>query len=310
MREVRVRAPAKVNLALRILGRRPSGFHDLETLFQAVDLCDDLVVRVMPGEGIELDVSGADVGPAEDNLVVRAARAFLREGSIETGLSIRLAKRIPAGAGLGGGSSDAGATLRGLQAMFPGAVADERMADLAAALGSDVPFFVGRAGLALGRGRGEVLHSLPPLAEGHLVIGCPPVHVATAEAFGALARERAMGTTTMPGGASGRARTPFFGADSPPTQWSEVAELAVNDFQPMVVRDYPLVGQALDGLRATEPIFALLSGSGSAVFAVYPDASAADRATAAASKACPHVPFVRARTLSALPGLNPRGGTT
>jgi 4-diphosphocytidyl-2-C-methyl-D-erythritol kinase len=303
VREVRIRAPAKVNLALRILGRRESGYHDLETLFQAVDLCDDVSLRVTSGAGIDLEVSGADVGPAEDNLVVRAARAFLSEGSITTGLSIRLEKRIPAGAGLGGGSSDAGATLRGLRALFPEALDRERIAGLAATLGSDVPFFVGNAGLSLGRGRGEVLRPLPPLPEGQLVIGCPPVHVATAGAFGALARSRA-------GGAAAPAPASLLSGGHPLVRWDDVAELAVNDFEATVTRDHPLVAVALDTLRATDPVFALLSGSGAAVFGVYTDASAADEGCDVASAACPSVRFVRARTLSALPGLNPRGPTT
>lgn len=319
MSEVRAQAPAKINLTLRILGRRASGFHDLETLFQAVDLYDDLHICTRPTPGVSLEVSGADVGPADDNLVVRAARAFLAEGSIDKGLSIRLLKRIPAGAGLGGGSSDAGATLRALRELFPGAVPSERLADLAAELGSDVPFFVGDAGLALGRGRGEILRPLPPLPEAHLVLGCPPVHVATAEAFGALARERARargdegeaeggkGAAARGGGAG---RTGPCLADPLPARWAEVAELAGNDFEATVVRDHPLVGRALDTLRATRPVFALLSGSGSAVFALHAGAPEADRAWAAASQACPGVRFLRARTLSALPGLNPRGPTT
>ena len=305
MREVRAKAPAKINLTLRILGRRASGFHDLETLFQAVDVYDDLVLGTTLTPGVALEVSGADVGPAHDNLVVRAARAFLAEGPVAMGLSIRLVKRIPAGAGLGGGSSDAGATLRALQELFPGAVPRERIATIAAELGSDVPFFVGEAGLALGRGRGEVLRPLPPLAEAHLVIGCPPVHVATSEAFAALARDR-----EREGGraSEGHAERPLL-ADPLPTRWAQVAELAGNDFEPTVVRDYPLVGQALDTVRATRPVFALLSGSGSAVFGLYADGPAADRAWADASEACPGVRFLRARTLSTLPGLNPRGPT-
>ena len=300
MTGIHVRAPAKVNLALRVLGRRPSGFHELETLFQAVDLCDDVAIRTTSHPGVTLDVSGADVGPAEDNLVVRAARAFLSEGSISTGLSIWLEKRIPAGAGLGGGSSDAGATLRALRALFPHAVDEMRITDLAAALGSDVPFFVGDAGLSLGRGRGEVLRPLPPLPEAHLVIGCPPVHISTAGAFGALARDRETGGTRP---------TSLFSDRKLPGDWDGVAELAVNDFEATVCRDYPLVALALDALRATNPGFALLSGSGSAIFGVFSDASTADRARDVAEGACPSVRFVRARTLSALPGLNPGGPT-
>ncbi len=297
--EVRLLAPAKVNLTLRILGRMPSGFHELESLFQAVDLCDELVVRRTEGSGTTLEVAGADVGPVDDNLVVRAALAFREAGGIDTGLALRLDKRIPAGAGLGGGSSDAGATLRALDHMFPKAVSGATLRALAADLGSDVPFFIGPAGLELGRGRGEILRALDPLPAAHLVLGLPPVHVPTGPTFGALARARRE--------RGGRLPEPLFDAHPIPSTWSAVAALAVNDFEDSVAATYPEVASTLTALRSTDPLMTLLSGSGGTVFAVYTDAAAAEAARREAAGGWPSIRFERVATLATLPGLNASG---
>ena len=152
---MRLEAPAKVNLLLRVLGLRADGFHDLDTLFQAVGLCDEVVVA-LSGGGIELAVEGPDVGPVEENLAYRAAKAFLdAEGAAaRVGVDILLRKRIPAGAGLGGGSSDAAAVLRCLDALRARPFPRSKLVRIGAALGSDVPFFLGDGALARGRGRG------------------------------------------------------------------------------------------------------------------------------------------------------------
>lgn len=295
---MRVRAPAKVNLTLRVLGRRPSGYHDIETLFQAVDLCDELVVAKATQPGVEVVVHGADVGPLADNLVTRAARAVLAAGGLSEGVAIALEKRIPAGAGLGGGSSDAGATLRALNELFPGVVSPAGLLAIAGSLGSDVPFFVGTEGLARGQGRGEVLTPLPALPPAYVVLGLPPVQVATAAAYGALARAR-----EAKGASVDAAPRPSGGAGS----WPDIARSATNDFEPVIAAAHPPVARALSALRATHPLFALLSGSGAAVFGVYVDAREADAARSAAADACPDVTFRTVTTLEALPGLNPAG---
>lgn len=297
---LRVRAPAKVNLTLRILERLPSGFHALETLFQAIDLCDSLEVEVRRESGVALEVVGADVGPADDNLVVRAARAWLAETGVEWGLAVRLTKAIPAGAGLGGGSSDAGAMLRVLDHWMPGAVAEERRLAIGAELGSDVPFFTGKGGLVLGRGRGERMTPLPPLPPAWLVVGMPRVHVATGPAYGRLARGRADSGGAVP--------PPLFDGESDvPRSWPEVASVALNDFEPVVAGAHPPIAAALAAIRAQHPAFALLSGSGAAVFGLFTDAAAAERAVGEARAACPESRFELARTLDRLPAVEPAG---
>lgn len=292
---VEVAAPAKVNLLLRVLDRRADGFHELETLFQAIDFGDRLTLARSETPGVELEVVGAELGPAADNLVVRAARAFLDRWAPGGGVRVTLEKRVPAGAGLGGGSSDAGATLRALPGLFGVDVAGDELHPLASELGSDVPFFLGPSGYAVATGRGERTRGLPPLPEAWLVVGLPPVHVATGPAFGALAEARR----------GGPAPRPVLGASPPPSTWSEVARLASNDFESGVVERYPEVGRALDALRQGEPELALLSGSGGAVFAVH---RARPRAEAAADQARAHAPssrFVVARTLGLLPPPEP-----
>lgn len=288
---VRILAPSKVNLWLRVLGRRADGFHELDTLFQAVGLCDEVTVYRRGGEGVALSVDGADLGPTRENLAYRAALAFRDAAGSAAGshaVDIRLRKRIPAGAGLGGGSSDAAAVLRCLNVLWGTPLAPAVLVEVGASLGSDVPFFLGDATLARGRGRGEILEPLRPLPEAQLVLVLPPVHVATGPAYGALARHRAVhGTET---------------GVAPPegdTSWLDLAEVASNDFELVVPAAHPPVGAALEELRAAGARPALLSGSGGACFGVFPGERAAAAAAALTQRlGCP---ALAVRTLAAFP---------
>ena len=268
MNRVRVLAHAKVNLHLRVLGRRADGYHDLETIFQAIDLHDVLEIEE-GGAGVALSVTGEDEGPVEDNLVARAARAFLaRAGRGLEGVRVRLEKRIPTGAGLGGGSSDAAATLRALDALFPRAVPPEEIRAIAEGLGSDVPFFLGPTPLALGRGRGEVIEPITPLPSLPGVVVLPEGRVATASAYRELDLQRE--------GKPAAASQPL----GPPSDWNAAAASARNDFEPVVGVTRPDVGRTLAALRETKPRLSLLSGSGSASFALYDSEEGAEAAAA------------------------------
>ena len=258
-----VSAPAKVNLRLRVLGRRTDGYHDIDTLFQAIDLTDDVSVR-LGGPGVRLDVAGADVGPPEGNLAYRAAARLMAEVGFDGGCDIRLVKRIPAGAGLGGGSSDGAAVLGCVARLRALAQGDARVARVAAELGSDVPFILEASPLAHGRGRGELLEPLEPLPAADLVLVSPSVHVSTAAAYEALSSSRRGG----PG-------TPEPEAHEP-RSWAEVAALASNDFQPVIAAAHPEVRRALQALESAGASFALMSGSGSSVFGHFPDAANAE----------------------------------
>lgn len=319
--EFQVEAPAKVNLLLRILDRRPDGYHDLETLFQAVGFYDTLRLRVAAGPDVELRVEGADVGPVAENLVLRSVRAFEEATGCRVGLEITLTKRIPAGAGLGGGSSDAGATLRTLNRMWGSPLTRERLLEVAGVLGSDVPFFACDAAYALATGRGEVLTPLPPLPRRTLILALPPVHVATGPAYAALADARADGGHLVSGPLFGGLQDPAPWAEplvSPagswrgptgalpepaalPDDWPEVARIATNDFHEVVRRLMPEVDRAISALEGEEAPLVLLSGSGAAVFALpVAGADAADLARIA-SRVEPDTRFIPVETLAHLP---------
>ena len=165
-------APAKINLVLEILGRRDDGFHALETVFQTLELADEVAVEVRPGDGIGLVVEGADLPAGPENLAWRAAAAYTARHPIGR-VAIHLRKRVPHGAGLGGGSSDAAAVLRALARLDPDPLPATDLAVIALALGSDVPFFL-VGGTAHALGRGEELTPLPDAADQVVTILKPP----------------------------------------------------------------------------------------------------------------------------------------
>ena len=277
-RAVSLRAPAKVNLLLRVLARRPDGFHELETLFQAIDFTDELTVELV-GDSVELEVVGADVesakdglGPVADNLAVRAAEAYRLAADLHSGVRILLTKNIPLGAGLGGGSSDAAAVLRALNHLTDGAVAKDTLLAIGAELGSDVPFFLCGSTFALARGRGEELTVLRPLPSTDVVLVCPPVHVSTGPAYAALAGRRA--STGLP---------PPACLERMPSDWDMVDEIAANDFEALVSDEHPEVRRALASLRDAGLRSVMLSGSGAACFGFAADAS---QASSTAERLC------------------------
>ena len=288
-----VDAPAKVNLFLRVLGRREDGFREIETVFQALSLADEVRVeatterdaRAVARDSVTLEVEGPDLGPPESNLAVRAARRFQEATGFRARVHIGLTKRIPAGAGLGGGSSDAAAVLR-CMASLAGFEDEELLHGIACELGSDVAFFVGDSPLALGRGRGEVLTPMAALPEAHLVLALPPVHVSTADAYAAL-----------PSDSAGEVRPLDLSAA---LDWDWVIPLAENDFEAVVSGAHKEVGASLDGLRAMGAEVALLSGSGAASFGLFADRN---RAAAAATNLTARLgwPVLVTRTRTHLP---------
>jgi len=268
-----VEAPAKVNLFLRVLHRRDDGYHELETLFQAVSLADEVRVTVAEDApaGERLDVVGPDLGPVESNLAVRAARRFREVSGLDAEVRIHLLKRIPAGAGLGGGSSDAAAVLRCLSRLTSFEDLDALHA-IACELGSDVPFFLDGAPLGYGRGRGEVVEPLPPLPEAAFVLSLPPVHISTPDAYASLAAARSLAGSVLE-----RPELALPHMDEPST-WTAICDLCENDFEPLIAATHAEVAASLEGLRSEGARVALLSGSGAAAFGLFADNEEADRA--------------------------------
>lgn len=262
MPSARVAAYAKINLALRILAREAGGYHQLETLFCRVDLADDVVVRVGDDDTRALDCAGADVGPVEENLAWRAAAAYAERDGWPRGFAIEIEKRIPVGGGLGGGSADAGAVLRALNALNPRPLPQHELLAIAGSLGADVPFLATDAPLALAWGRGERMLALPALPARDVALVLPPFAVATADAYGWLAETRA-------GGAS-RFHQPMLHPLAAVTTWEGAARHSENDFEPVVFARRPELGAIYEKLATLEGVsLARMSGSGSTLFALF-----------------------------------------
>lgn len=255
---LRIAAHAKANLFLRVLSREVSGFHSIETLLTLLELADELVVeRVV--EGVELEVQGADTGPAEENLAYRAAALMLQATGRRFGVRISLTKNIPVQAGLGGGSSDGAAALHAVNAIAGNAVPQHEILQYAARLGSDVPFFASGAPLALAWGRGERLFRLPapPPAPALLVI--PPAGVSTEHAYGRIDAARLHET---------RRGAVVLDADAL-TSWGGIGRLGGNDFESVIFGDHPELKTTFERVAETGPLLVRLSGSGSALIAIY-----------------------------------------
>lgn len=251
-------AQAKVNLALRVLAREESGFHQLETLFARIDLADS--VRVATDTSVrELSCPGLDVGPPERNLAWRAAEAYAAEAGWPRGFQIAIEKRIPVGGGLGGGSADAGAVLRILNTISPTPLSDANLATIAFRLGADIPFLTTDAPFALAWGRGERLLTLNPLPAREVVLCLPPFGVETAAAFGWIAEARKQEPL--------RAPAPLRAADL--DRWDGIVRLAHNDFETPVIHRHPAIAACLEALTAAGARIARMSGSGSTVFGIF-----------------------------------------
>ena len=269
----RVIAQAKVNLLLRILAREQSGYHSLETIFLRLDLGDDVAVRVTSGRTI--DASGptmppGGLGPAEKNLAYRAAVAYADATGWPNGFSIEITKRIPVGGGLGGGSADAGAVLRALDALSPSPLGS-RLVELGAELGADVPFMTIDSPMALAWSRGERMLPLRAPQPKPTLLVVPDFGINTAEAYGWLAHDR--GKYDPVGG--------LIASDGLAT-WEGIVGLATNDFQAVVGRRHPVIAEVVDELASVGAVISMLSGSGSTVFGVFdsaPDAAVLTRST-------------------------------
>lgn len=300
--KVTIAAPAKVNLSLRVGGLEPSGFHHLTTLFCALELSDTVVLRSGRPGAAALDVDYAPplqtlpaLGPAEDNLAARAAADFADRAGLDGLPRIRLVKRIPAGGGLGGGSSDAAAVLRAMRRLHPRRLDRTALLEIARGLGSDVPFFLLGTPLARAEGRGDLVTPLPPLPQRPVVVVLPPFPVSTAAAYGWLDEDRAAGRAPAPedervrahvadeagAGSRGEAGIRGEGEGAPATlHWDAVAERAVNDFEDPVFARHPWLERLRDALQSRGARPALLAGSGSTVFGVFDGAGAAAQAAA------------------------------
>jgi len=264
---VRIAAQAKLNLHLRVFDRDESGYHPLETIFHRVDLADELVVEVTAKEKT-LDIDGAELGPVESNLAWRAAESFAAHTGWPRGFRIELKKRIPVGAGMGGGSADAAAVLRALNELASDPLPQGALLDLAATLGADVAFLASEAVMALAWGRGERMLSLPALARCDILLMSPAFSVSTADAYRWLDEDRAKLEEARELIQSSRAPDALLLESVDLSTWSSIARFARNDFEAPVAARHPELNQYLDRLRHSRAIFAQMTGSGSTIFGV------------------------------------------
>ncbi|BCX80553.1 4-diphosphocytidyl-2-C-methyl-D-erythritol kinase [Methylomarinovum caldicuralii] len=251
-------APAKLNLMLRIVGRRPDGYHLLQTVFQFVDWADSLHFRWRDDDQVVLATPLPGVPPDRD-LTVRAARALQRLTGVRRGVEIRLDKRLPMGGGLGGGSSDAATVLVALNALWGLGLSETALLEVGVELGADVPVFI-KGVAAWAEGVGERLTPVEPPQPWYVIL-VPPCEVATAAVFGAEDLTR----------------------NSPPAKISDfLAGLCGNDFLPVVRRLYPQVDAALADLaRHGQP---RLTGTGACVYAAFPERDRAEAVAAALAR--------------------------
>jgi 4-diphosphocytidyl-2-C-methyl-D-erythritol kinase len=254
-------APAKVNIGLRILGKRPDGYHTIQTILQMLNLCDWLTFRVNDAGTIRLTCTPSVLPTDDDNLIVRAARLLQQTFQVPRGVDITLDKRIPIAAGLGGGSSDAATTLLVLNRVWQLYCPQATLHHLAAQLGSDVPFFLDGP-TALACGRGEVLSpvSPPPPLTGVLVN--PGFGVPTGWAYGQFNGQSSATDLTMPSILQALGTCDL----------TLLADVMVNDLQPGVAMVYPVIRQAQEALRAVGALVTFMSGSGPTIGGIFPPA--------------------------------------
>jgi 4-diphosphocytidyl-2-C-methyl-D-erythritol kinase len=256
------KSPCKVNLLLNILGKRPDGFHGLETVMQPVNFCDELAF-MRSGNGIRLSCSEKELPTDSKNLIFRAAENFLTTANISDGVKIHLEKKIPLAAGLGGGSGNAATTLLALNELFGQPLASEKLCEIAAALGSDIPFFL-QDKPALATGRGEKIQpfeNFPALKGKAFLLIHPGFGISTPWAYQNLAR-----FPEALNGKAGRAKELISKLQT--NDWPGIADALYNSLEAPALEKFPILGLFQEFLRANGALAALMSGSGSTTFAI------------------------------------------
>ncbi|MDX2494417.1 MAG: 4-(cytidine 5'-diphospho)-2-C-methyl-D-erythritol kinase [Desulfuromusa sp.] len=257
------RAPAKINLCLYVLGRLENGYHELAMAMQRVDLCDDIQIQLGGSPGVRVACAGVELLSGEDNIAAQAAQLFLEETQIDVGIDIKVIKRIPVAAGLGGGSSDAATVLLGLSELFEVDLGDDQLRKMGSRLGADVPFFIFQQH-AWATGIGTHLEPLPVLPEVAYLLINPGIAVSTAEVYQSLQLTKGGELANLP-------RFSVVTKD-------DLCAALHNDLESVTLQQFPLIAEIKQQLLDQGALGALMAGSGSTVFGVYENFSAASRA--------------------------------
>jgi len=272
---------AKINWSLEILGKRPDGYHEIRTLLQTISLHDDLHFELSGDGSITLDCDEPDIPTDDENLVVRAAHVLKDRYKVDQGARIRLEKRIPAKAGLGGASSNAAVSLLALSNLWSVKSTASLLLEIGANLGADVPFFLS-GGRALAIGTGATVSSLPDTADGgvqHLIVVTPKARVSTAEAYAALSSPALTTSNVDPilSSSRGEGKSPYSQPWSLPEDPQDGLK---NDFESVIFDIEPEIRRTKEALLQAGALGALLAGSGSSVFGIFADREDQQRAVA------------------------------
>ena len=264
---MRLRALAKINLGLDILGKREDGYHEVKMIRQTIQMYDVLELHKKKEPGISLTVNVPFIPTDERNLVYRAAAMLMEEFHVQEGLSIRLDKFIPVAAGMAGGSSDAAAAFVGVNRLFHLGLSQEELMERAVKVGADVPYCIMR-GTALAEGIGEKLTALPPVPPCYVLVGKPAVSVSTKMAYENLNLETIKKRPDIDGMIS----------DIENGNLMEMTEKMANVFEPGIIREYPVIQQIKDFMEENGALRAMMSGSGPTVFGIFDDKEKMERA--------------------------------
>jgi 4-diphosphocytidyl-2-C-methyl-D-erythritol kinase len=256
LERITLKAPAKINLYLRVLGKRSDNYHEIESLMQAIDLCDDISLE--KADTIELACSDPAIPSDYRNLAFRAAQ-LLRDRFGVPGVKIGLTKRIPSGAGLGGGSSDAAFVIRGLCTLYDLNPDINELLEIAVMLGSDVPFFLTR-GQALARGRGELLTEIKLPLEYRILLLSPSIAISTAEVYGAIKNNLTK-----------RSSIALLTNSLNISRFIDISNRFHNDLEDVVLAKYPFLDDLKRSLLGTGAFYSSMTGSGSSFFGLFTD---------------------------------------
>ena len=266
---MRLRAMAKINLGLDILGKRPDGYHEVRMIMQTIQMYDVLEIRKKEEPGIALSVNVPFIPTDERNLVYKAAKLLMDEFHIEVGVSMKLDKFIPVAAGMAGGSSDAAAAFVGINRMFKLGLSEEELMKRAVAVGADVPYCIMR-GTALAEGIGEKLTRLAPVPKCFVLVGKPAVSVSTKMAYENLNLQAVTSHPDIDGMMEDIAHGDLYA----------MTKKMGNVFEPGIIREYPVIQQIKDLMEANGALKAMMSGSGPTVFGIFDDQDKMESAAA------------------------------
>ncbi len=255
---MKLRAYAKINLGLDVIRRREDGYHEVKMIMQTVDLYDQLILEKTEKPGIQLTTDAGFIPVNEDNLVYRAARLLMEQGQVEEGIRIHLEKRIPVAAGMAGGSSDAAMTLVGVNRIFGLGLSQKELMELGVKIGADVPYCI-LGGTALSEGIGEILTSLPPMPDCHILIGKPDISVSTKFVYTHLKLDEDTSHPDIDGMSMALKEKNLIG----------ITERMENVLEQVTIPAYPVIAAIKRHMKAHGALNALMSGSGPTVFGIF-----------------------------------------